>query len=81
MCLYISNIPSPIAYIGALHWHLFCKNQYEGENPPPKLNAVRLKIYRSHLVTVGLKQSTENSPKTPSPLDLEWKKANGKYHP
>ena len=52
MSLYISNIASTIASIGE---HLLCKNQCKGEKPPATLNALKFKIYRSHLVTMVFK--------------------------
>ena len=59
MCLYISNIKSPIASIGDLWWYPFWKNQCQGEKSPPTLNALNFKIYWNGLVTMIIEQSTE----------------------
>ena len=79
MRLYIANIPLTFASIGKLRWHLFCKNQYEGDNLPPTLNALKFKIYQSHLTTMVFERSTESHPNTPSLLVFGWEEANGKW--
>ena len=78
MCLYISNIASTIASIGE---HLLCKKQCKGENPPATLNALKFKIYRSHLVTMVFKRSTESRSNILSLLVFGLEEANGKHQP
>ena len=75
------NTPFTTASTSELRWHLFCKNHYEGENLSPTLNALKFKIWRSHLVTTGFKWSAESHPNVLSLLAFGCKEPNYKYNP
>lgn len=70
--LYCKNRPSRIDNLASLRWYMFSKYQHDSTSLPPTIEAFKMKILRSHLVTKIWAQSHLPKMNIPDPTSHGW---------
>lgn len=80
--LYCKNRPSRIDNLASLRWHMFSKYQHDSTSLPPTIEAFKMKILRSHLVSKIWAQSNLPHMNMPDPTSHGWLRLeNGNLKP
>ena len=72
------HLPPNVTSLPQLRWYLYSKLQIDMERLPPTAGALKMKIFRSHFVTLVLRRSCINLQQLPPFENYGWENVDGK---